>query len=52
MSDSIKNIVVKINTLKSVEIKKMIKDSYLKATLRNEAELKKTASPLSEKTPA
>lgn len=48
LTDSVKSIELKINTLKSAEIQKMVNDSTLKATVRSGAKLKKTASPLGE----
>ena len=45
LTDSIKSIELKINTLKSAEIQKMINDSTLKATVRSGAKLRKTAGP-------
>ena len=48
LTDSVKNIDLKINTIKSSEIQKLVSDSTLKATVRSGAKLKKTGSPLGE----
>jgi len=48
LTDSIKRINLKINDLKSKEIKKIVIDSTLKGIVKNGAKVKKTASPLGE----
>lgn len=48
LTDSVKNIDLKIYTIKSSEIQKLVNDSTLKATVRSGAKLKKTGSPLGE----
>jgi hypothetical protein len=48
LTDSVKGIDLKINIIKSQEIRKMINDSTLNATVSSGAKLKKSPNPLGE----